>query len=67
MRTKRIMNKVNERLEQQTNKKIHTFSLNPDVVTQFKKSCVNKYSMSSVVEELMKAFIETRGKEGSAT
>lgn len=63
MKTKRIINKVNERLEQQTNKKIHTFSLNPDVVIQFKKACGDRYSMSSVVEELMKAFIETRREE----
>jgi len=56
---KRIQIVMHDLLEEKPNKKIHTFSLNPEVVIQFKKTCGDKYSMSSVVEEMMEAFIET--------
>jgi hypothetical protein len=52
-------------LARQSNKKIHTVSLNPNIMAQFTEACERKYSIRKVVEELIKAFIDARKERES--
>ena len=55
---KRIQIAMHDLVEENPRKTIHTFCLNTDVLLQFKEACKDRFSMSSIIEEMMEIFID---------